>query len=315
MARKITTKFTGGTLLGELRVQSGNTITTLGTNANLTLDPNGSGQTNVVGNLQVGFAGNLKLGDGDNSNFVNLKSPATLAADYTLTMPADDGTSGQFLTTDGSGNLSWSNAGITITNDTTTNNNDYFLMLTTSSSGTISGSTVSNSKLRFNPGAGVMYSSIVTGNVNVASGNLVLRSTTSGTKGQVYIDEGTASSSTSTGALRVAGGVGIAGSCYVGGTLSCTALTETSSIAYKENVNPISNALDAVLQLVGVTYDRKDGSSSNEAGLIAEDTAKILPNLVTYKDGKPEGINYTKLSAYLIEAIKELKTELAELKR
>jgi hypothetical protein len=92
-------------------------------------------------------------------------------------------------------------------------------------------------------------------------------------------------------------------------------LTESSSIVLKENVNPITNALDAVMQLVGVTYDRKNGSSKNEAGLIAEDVDKILPNLVSHKeDGSAEGIHYTKLTAYLIEAIKSLKAEINELK-
>jgi len=99
------------------------------------------------------------------------------------------------------------------------------------------------------------------------------------------------------------------------GTLTVTGLTESSSIALKENVNPISGALDAIMSLVGVTYDRRDGSRKNEAGLIAEDVVNVLPNLVTCdKDGKPEGINYTKLSAYLIEAIKTLKDEINELK-
>lgn len=100
----------------------------------------------------------------------------------------------------------------------------------------------------------------------------------------------------------------------VSGTMQATTITETSSIAYKENVNPITNALDSILNLQGVTYDRKDGSTVNEAGLIAEETAKVLPNVVTYKDGNPEGINYTKLSAYLIEAVKTLTEEIAELK-
>ena len=99
------------------------------------------------------------------------------------------------------------------------------------------------------------------------------------------------------------------------GTLTVTGLTESSSIALKENVNPITDALNSVLQLCGVTYDRRDGSRKNEAGLIAEDVVNVLPNLVTCdKDGKPEGINYTKLSAYLIEAIKSLKIEINELK-
>lgn len=311
MARKITTKVTGGPLLGQLLVST-NTISTLGTDANLTIDPNGAGQTNVVGNLQINNASSLKLADSDNSNVINIKSPASLSADYTLTMPGDDGNSGQYLQTDGSGNLSWATSGIAISDDTTTNS-AFYPVFTNSTSGTISSLSVSSTKLQFNPSAGTITAGIVTGSTS-ASGNLVLRSTTSGTKGQVYIDEGTASSSTTTGALRVAGGAGIAGSCYVGGTLSCASLVETSSIAYKENVNPITNALDAILQLAGVTYDRKDGSSVNEAGLIAEDTAKILPNLVTYKDGKPEGINYTKLSAYLIEAVKELTKEIKSLK-
>lgn len=99
------------------------------------------------------------------------------------------------------------------------------------------------------------------------------------------------------------------------GTLSVTALTESSSIALKENVNPIDNGLDLILQLVGVTYDRKDGSKQNEAGLIAEDVAEVIPNIVTYDGkGKPEGINYTKLTAYLIEAVKSLKLEIDVLK-
>lgn len=46
--------------------------------------------------------------DPDNgTNKIILQAPATLAADYTLTLPVDDGTSGQILTTDGSGVLTW----------------------------------------------------------------------------------------------------------------------------------------------------------------------------------------------------------------
>jgi len=313
MARKITTKYVGDPLLGQLRVNN-NTITTLGTNANLTIDPNGSGQTNVVGNLQVTNASSLQLADSDNSNYISIKCPSTLASNYTLTFPADDGTSSQYLTTDGSGNLSWTSVSFSITDDTTTNSSGYYPLLSTSSSGSITGFYVSSTKLKFNPAAGSVYSSIIVGNDNVASGNLYLRSTTNGAKGQVYIDEGTASSSTSTGALRVAGGVGIAGSCYVGGTVSAASIIETSSIAYKENVNPIENGLDTIMKLVGVTYDRKDGTTKNEPGLIAEEVYKVLPNLVSTKEGKPDSLSYTKLTAYLIEAVKTLKKEIEALK-
>ena len=72
--------------------------------------------------------------------------------------------------------------------------------------------------------------------------------------------------------------------------------------------------LDLIQQLAGVTYDRKDGSKKNEAGLIAEDVEKVLPNLIGYdENGKPVGIHYTKLTAYLIEAVKELTDKIKRL--
>jgi hypothetical protein len=92
-------------------------------------------------------------------------------------------------------------------------------------------------------------------------------------------------------------------------------ITESSSIALKENVAPIENALDAIMRLVGVTYDRRDGSKQHEAGLIAEEVDKVLPNIVTKdQDGNPDAIHYTKLTAYLIEAVKSLKAEINSLK-
>jgi hypothetical protein len=99
------------------------------------------------------------------------------------------------------------------------------------------------------------------------------------------------------------------------GVLSSVSFTESSSIALKENVAPIENALDAIMRLVGVTYDRRDGSKKDEAGLIAEEVEKILPNLVTKDEfGNPSAIYYTKLTAYLIEAVKSLKAEINSLK-
>ena len=90
---------------------------------------------------------------------------------------------------------------------------------------------------------------------------------------------------------------------------------ESSSIALKENVNPITGALDAIMNLVGVTYDRRDGSKKNEAGLIAEAVEQIIPNIVSKNaNGQAEGIYYSKLTAYLVEAIKSLKAEIDPLK-
>jgi hypothetical protein len=49
---------------------------------------------------------------GDGTNSVIIQPPATLSANYTLTLPSDDGTNGQVLTTDGSGGLSWTSAAV-----------------------------------------------------------------------------------------------------------------------------------------------------------------------------------------------------------
>jgi hypothetical protein len=46
------------------------------------------------------------------TNKVSIKAPATLAADYSLTLPANDGDANQFLQSDGSGNLTWATASV-----------------------------------------------------------------------------------------------------------------------------------------------------------------------------------------------------------
>jgi hypothetical protein len=104
------------------------------------------------------------------------------------------------------------------------------------------------------------------------------------------------------------------GTTAVAGALSCLSITESSSISLKENINPITNALDIISKLEGVTYDRKNGTAKMEAGLIAEAVDKVLPNIVKHDQyGRAEGINYTKLTAYLIEAVKELTKKVDQL--
>ena len=53
--------------------------------------------------------GDLRLADSDNSNWVALQAPATVASNLTLTAPAADGTADQALVTDGAGALSFAN--------------------------------------------------------------------------------------------------------------------------------------------------------------------------------------------------------------
>jgi hypothetical protein len=59
-------------------------------------------------NLQIGDQGDLRLGDADNSHYIALQAPSTVASNVTLTFPATDGNADQFLQTNGSGVLAWS---------------------------------------------------------------------------------------------------------------------------------------------------------------------------------------------------------------
>jgi hypothetical protein len=101
----------------------------------------------------------------------------------------------------------------------------------------------------------------------------------------------------------------------VNGSLGATSITETSALALKENLRNIEDPLDKVLQLVGKIYDRKDGSAKNEVGLVADDVIKVIPELVkSDSEGNPEGVNYTRLTVYLLESIKALKQEINDLR-
>ena len=101
----------------------------------------------------------------------------------------------------------------------------------------------------------------------------------------------------------------------INGSLGATTITETSALALKENFRGIEDPLNKVIQLVGKIYDRKDGSNKNEVGLVADEVIKVIPELVkSDAAGNPEGVNYTRLTVYLLESIKALKQEINELK-
>ena len=89
----------------------------------------------------------------------------------------------------------------------------------------------------------------------------------------------------------------------------------------KEDIKPITGALDKVGQLSGYTFTYKaDGKQS--AGVIAQEVEAVLPSAVTEStlplktdDGvEYKTVQYDQLHGLLIEAIKELKAEIEELK-
>ncbi len=86
-------------------------------------------------------------------------------------------------------------------------------------------------------------------------------------------------------------------------------LVETSTEDSKTDITPlIPPHLQKILSLVPVYFRYKnDPRKELMIGLIAEQVEKIYPEFVSYDvNGKIEGINYTKLTAVLIQGIKEI---------
>ncbi len=101
-----------------------------------------------------------------------------------------------------------------------------------------------------------------------------------------------------------------------------------SDIRLKENIKPIESALEKVSKLNGVTFDwkekvedlDKEGNPINlqqwkhDIGFIAQDVQKVIPELVRENDNGMLSMRHQGIAPILLEAIKELKAEIEELK-
>jgi len=97
------------------------------------------------------------------------------------------------------------------------------------------------------------------------------------------------------------------------GVVSATEFSATSDIRVKQDILTIENALDKVSQLRGVSYKIKDSGLDN-IGLIAQEVELVLPQVVRDNDQGFKSVTYGNIVGLLIEAIKELKQEIDELK-
>ena len=87
----------------------------------------------------------------------------------------------------------------------------------------------------------------------------------------------------------------------------------------KDNIEVISNPIEKVQQLKGVTWDWNDNAdelqkSLPNVGVIAQDVEKVLPQVVKDRDNGFKGVDYDKIVGLLIEAIKDQQTQIDELK-
>jgi len=92
----------------------------------------------------------------------------------------------------------------------------------------------------------------------------------------------------------------------------------TSDKRLKDNIKPIENALDKVNKISGVTFQWNEISQKEtgkkDVGVIAQEIEEILPELVETRSNGYKAVDYPKLTALLIEAVKDLSNQVKELK-
>ena len=152
--------------------------------------------------------------------------------------------------------------------------------------------------------------------VTTSSGKLILDAATNEVEINADIDHNGNLNTSGTGTFG--GNLSVTGS----GTFTGDVIAFSSSdLNLKENLTPITNALDKVGIITGYTYDWKtdtgydylDGKS--DTGVIAQDVEALgLPGITTTRSDNSLAVRYDRLVPILIEAIKELKHEVDVLK-
>ena len=131
---------------------------------------------------------------------------------------------------------------------------------------------------------------------------------------KVVLTNSTASSSKTVGAVVVTGGVGISGALNVGGDITAFS---SSDATLKENITPISNAIDKVRSISGNTFTWNEKSTYNGeegTGIIAQEIEALgLPGVTETRQDGTKAVRYDRLVPLLIEAIKELSNKVKSL--
>jgi chaperonin cofactor prefoldin len=87
----------------------------------------------------------------------------------------------------------------------------------------------------------------------------------------------------------------------------------TSSARYKTNIQPLSTDTSDVLELEPRSFEYED-SGQHSTGLVAEEVAEVLPDLVCYDEqDRPDSVKYDRVGVYLVPEVDEHRERLADL--
>lgn len=101
----------------------------------------------------------------------------------------------------------------------------------------------------------------------------------------------------------------------VGSLYSTKDIQTDSDIRYKENLKIIENPIEKIKELGGYTFERNDVNMNRRfTGLIAQEVQKVLPEAVLQKHDGSLRILYGNLAGLFIEAIKDLQSQIDDIK-
>jgi len=216
----------------------------------------------IVGN-SLTTGGQVKFNEGTNNGtaFIGLKAPDAVTTSTTFVLPDGDGTTGQFLKTDGSGNLDFAtvNQFIDLAGDTGTDTYNTAETLTfaggagltqtvTDNTVTVTATALTNSNL--SGSAGITNANLATPTTTLGSSTLTLGATTTDIAGltSLVVDSITINGAT---VSTTAGNTDIVFSPHGTGTITVPAGYEdragytTNSLANKAYVDQVAQGLDA----------------------------------------------------------------------
>jgi uncharacterized coiled-coil protein SlyX len=279
--------------------------------------------------------GSLNTADGDHALFnITLGTANTAVGWYSLS----SNTEGSFNTGLGAGALALN----TTENSNTAVGTAALLLNTGGASNTAvgRGAMLNNGTGDENTAVGVAaLAGVTTGGFNTAIGGIAGANITTGQFNTIIGDIAGLFVSTASGTICIGGsGINVSNTCQIAKIRGVTTEnnnavtvvvdsagqlgTVSSSGRFKKDVKPMDQASEAVLALKPVTFHYKsDKTNRPEFGLIAEDVAKVNPNLVVHQDGQIYTVRYEAVNAMLLneflKAHKKMEAQeatIAELK-
>ena len=108
---------------------------------------------------------------------------------------------------------------------------------------------------------------------------------------------------------------------YASGTIKASSdivAFASSDKELKNNITPIKNPIDKINKISGNSFDWNEDKQNiykgKDYGVIAQEIEKVLPELVVTRESGYKAVKYEKLVSLLIEGIKELSSEVNQLK-